>query len=62
MMTTVDMHTWAHNTTTVGMVAHGPQGMDLGSTAIHYGAWDTQLDAPYPQHVLARISGPQLTP
>ena len=38
MMATVGMHTWAHNTTTVGMVAHGPQGMDLGSTAIHYGA------------------------
>ena len=38
MVATVDMHTWAHNTTTVGMVAHGPQGMDLGRTAIHYGA------------------------
>ena len=34
MMATVDMH----NATTVGMVAHGPQGVDLGRTAIHYDA------------------------
>ena len=28
----------ADNATTAGMVAHGPLGMDLGRTAIHYGA------------------------
>ena len=58
MMATVDMHTWAHNTTTVGMVAHGPQGMDLGRTAIHYDAQGTQMDRQHPQHVSAHISAP----